>query len=503
MQRKRRAASVHTNTKVGEQHIPPEPRAARLVDFEIIRRGPVNVSVLSLTRCFSDGHEFSNTGCLQTMQNEKHHYEFLDPWWATDGDSGPWEQRFLNQLQTQLGPDHVMYGLPVRIVGSYGASTALLFEILDGTGRLAVISVTWENVEHSLSLPDTTIYPSFEAFKTERMMPEHAEHLAKKPGHEILIEAAEEGNLDQIRQQVELGVDIDAFRSPTGTALCAAAANNQIEAAKLLIELGADLEKSDDDPMPMTALFKAVSNGHEEMASLLLEHNADPNAMFLTWSSTPRNCLEFLKSRKLENSSLYKLLLNHGAELPTYIKMVEKYPEKTAYIAEAVVSAEHFDDAITLISYLIAKQPNSTLYYQRGVAYDMTNNPIAALSDFDAAIALDATNYQALYSRSLVQRKLARWQESVADLEAAVKVNPSDYISLNALARNFLQSDRESMKNRERSVNLATDACKLSDWNDAVCIATLAEAYRKTGNESKASEMDQKAAELREREARL
>ena len=437
------------------------------------------------------------------MPNEIRHFDFLDPWWATDGDNGPWEQRFLNKLQTQVGPEHVMYGLPVRIVGSYGGSQALLFEILDGTGRLAVIGVTWESFEHSFSLLDTTIYPNFEAFKTQRMSPDHEQYLAKKPAHKILIDAAEEGNLDLIRKMVEMGVDVDAFDFPTGTALSAAAENNQIETAKLLIELGADLEKTDDSPMPMTALFKAVSEGHYEMARLLLENKADPNAMFLTRSSKPRNCLEFLKSRKLENTPLYKLLLNHGAEFPTYRKLVEKYPEKTAYIVEAVISAQHFDDAIELTTYLIEKHPNSTLHYQRGVAYDMTNKPMAALSDFDAAIALNAANYQALYSRALVRRKLGRLQACVADLEAAVNVNPSDYISVNALAGTLLRSENEATQNWERSVNLATEACKLSDWNDAVCIATLADAFRKIGNESGAVEMDLKAAELREREALL
>lgn len=318
-----------------------------------------------------------------------------------------------------------------------------------------------------------------------------------KPDPELLIQAAAEGKLDLIRQYVESGAEIDAVDFPTGTALSAAAAENQIEAARLLIELGADLETTDDSPMPMTALFNAVSNGHEDMARLLLEHGADPNAMFLTWSSTPRNCLEFLKSRNLEQTPLYKQLLDFGAELPTYIRMVEKYPEKAAYIAAAVVSAEHFDDAVELTSHLIEKQPDSTLYYQRGVAYDMTNNPIAALSDFDAAIALDPTNFQALYSRSLVLRKLGRWQESVTDLETALTANPSDYITLNALASTLLRSPHEAMRDPERAVSLANDACKLSEWNDAVCIDTLAEAYRKTGNESKANKMAQRAAELR------
>ena len=202
------------------------------------------------------------------MPNENRQHEFLDPWSATGGDSGPWEQGWLNRLQSQVGPDHPMFGLSLRIVGNYYGADALLFEILDGTGRFAVISVNkQENFEYSFSLSDTTIFPNFEAFKTQRMIMDNSEYLASIPGHEILIEAAEEGDLDRIREQVESGVDIDAFDFPTGTALSAAAAKNQIEAAKLLVELGADLEKTDDSPMPKTALFKAVSKGHEEMAN--------------------------------------------------------------------------------------------------------------------------------------------------------------------------------------------------------------------------------------------
>ena len=59
----------------------------------------------------------------------------------------------------------------------------------------------------------------------------------------------------------------------------------------------------------------------------------------------------------------------------------------------------------------------------------MTKNPLAALSDFDAAIALDAAHFQAFYSRSLVQRKLGRWQESVADLEAALRSSRAYFAS--------------------------------------------------------------------------
>ncbi len=436
------------------------------------------------------------------MQQENHHDDFLEPWRSTHKETENWLENFVNRLHAAIGPGHVLYGLPVRVIGHSSRLHNTLFEILDGSGRLAVVPLTREKAQDPPPKPDTTIYPNFEAFKTEKMVPQVCKYLAT-PDPEQLIAAAKIGDLDRIRRQVEMGVDIDAARFPGGTALCKAADENQIEAAKLLLELGADVEKADDSPMPMTALFRAVTNGHEEMARLLLEHNADPNAMFLNRLAKPRNCLEFLKSREWENTSLYRLLLDYGAVLPTYISMVEKYPEQAAYITEAVVSAEYFIDGIELTTYLIEKQPNSTLYYQRGVAYDMTRNLDAALADFNAAIALDPANFQALYSRSLVQRKLGRWRESSADLEAAAKVNPSDFLTLNALASTLLHSPDEAMRNPERAVHLANDACKLSDWQDALCITTLAEAYRTTGNESKATELDQKAAELRELQALL
>lgn len=323
--------------------------------------------------------------------------------------------------------------------------------------------------------------------------------LKEDPG--ILIEAAEEGRSELIQAYIDAGANIDAFEFPTGTALSAAAAKNKIGSAQLLIQLGADLEATDDSPMPTTALFKAVSNGHVEMARLLMKHNADPNAMFLTWSCTPRNCLEFLKSRDREETELYKLLVDHGAKLPTLVDMVEKYPEQAMSISEKVVSAENYAEAIELISHLIQKEPDSVLHYQRGVAYDMTEKLTDALADFDAAIELDSQNFQAIYSRALVQRKLGRWEESLADLETAFVVNPSDYRTANALAIALLSVPNESMCDSRRAVELAAEACRLSEWDDVVCIDTLEAAYRAIGDQEKANTMAHKASVLREREA--
>ena len=176
------------------------------------------------------------------MQQENHYDEFLEPWFSTHEETENWLEGFVNRLQAAVGPEHVLFGLPVRVIGHSSRLQNTLFEILDGTGRLAVVQLPRKDAPESPPSPRTAIYPNFEAFKTGKMVPQVREYLAT-PDPEQLIEAAEEGNLDRIRQQVEAGVDIDAFDFPTGTALCAAAAENQIEAAKLLMELGADWKR--------------------------------------------------------------------------------------------------------------------------------------------------------------------------------------------------------------------------------------------------------------------
>jgi tetratricopeptide (TPR) repeat protein len=214
-----------------------------------------------------------------------------------------------------------------------------------------------------------------------------------------------------------------------------AAGNNQLAAAKLLLELGANINATDNSYMPRTALFEAVSEGHEEMARFLLENKADPNAMFMTHGGTARNCLEFLKNMKKDtSSSVYKMLVEYGAILPTMFDMLDKYPDQATKLTESFVAAEKYPQALELIDYLLNKKPEPVLHYQRGVVYDMTGRVDEALAEFNTAIRLDPSNDKALYSRSLMHQKKERWPESLADLEAAIQINATDYYTKNALA---------------------------------------------------------------------
>jgi hypothetical protein len=111
------------------------------------------------------------------MQQKQPQFVFLEPWWSTDEKDVHFHETFLKQLKTEVGPDHVLYGVPVRVIGRDGGSDDTLFEILDGSGRLALVHLTWAKSQERLPWPGTTIYPDFEAFAAEIMIPQNREYL--------------------------------------------------------------------------------------------------------------------------------------------------------------------------------------------------------------------------------------------------------------------------------------------------------------------------------------
>jgi len=92
---------------------------------------------------------------------------------------------------------------------------------------------------------------------------------AKKTPSTEFYEAAERGNLDLLKKQIDDGVDIDATKGRDGeTALHRAATRGSLEATKLLIEKGANVNirrtKDGDTPLDL-----ASSRGHEKVAELI------------------------------------------------------------------------------------------------------------------------------------------------------------------------------------------------------------------------------------------
>ena len=100
--------------------------------------------------------------------------EWLEPWWSTERQDAKFHETFRKQLKLELPPGHVLYEVPARLIGRGNGDDAL-FELLDGTGRVAQVHLTWAKVRERLPWPVTAVYDSREDWAEKSMKPEHEE----------------------------------------------------------------------------------------------------------------------------------------------------------------------------------------------------------------------------------------------------------------------------------------------------------------------------------------
>ncbi|GGX22657.1 hypothetical protein [Undibacterium macrobrachii] len=103
---------------------------------------------------------------------------WLDPWWSTENHSPEFHQIFLKQLHLELPPDHALFGIPVRLIAR-GDSDDALFQFLDGSGKVAVVHLTWAKSQERLPWPVTTVFSNMQEFIEKRMVPDHKEFIGE------------------------------------------------------------------------------------------------------------------------------------------------------------------------------------------------------------------------------------------------------------------------------------------------------------------------------------
>ncbi len=99
---------------------------------------------------------------------------------------------------------------------------------------------------------------------------------------QALVAAAEAGDLAALRRMLEAGTPVDGRDGRQRTALLAATQANRIDAARLLIERGANVNVNHVNRLGWTALLEAIILGdggaaHTEIVRLLVAGGADVN----------------------------------------------------------------------------------------------------------------------------------------------------------------------------------------------------------------------------------
>jgi len=104
---------------------------------------------------------------------------WLDPW-CDVAELGPdFAATFERVLAREVAPGHPLYGVPVAAVGKHGGTDDVLFRLLDGSRRVAVVHLTWtRSPPERPPWPITSLFANTQAFEEERMRPDHEEFIA-------------------------------------------------------------------------------------------------------------------------------------------------------------------------------------------------------------------------------------------------------------------------------------------------------------------------------------
>lgn len=131
--------------------------------------------------------------------------------------------------------------------------------------------------------------------------------------NEKLMTAVSDNNLEQVKECLAQGADVNAKNSYGKTPLMSACGYNNFETAKLLIENGADVNAKTKDGY--TALMYSTNVCYDDttaITKLLISNGADVNAKN-DWGDTALHKMFVQQNYKHIESA--KLLIEHGADV--------------------------------------------------------------------------------------------------------------------------------------------------------------------------------------------
>jgi hypothetical protein len=126
-------------------------------------------------------------------------------------------------------------------------------------------------------------------------------------GATALMLAAQQGHADVVRILLEHDAEVDSHRADGATALIQAAQNGHPAVTRILLEHGADVDSSPAGGV--TALWIASQNGHTDVVHALLEHGANVDASRGDgWNALSQASLN-------GHAETVRILLEHGADV--------------------------------------------------------------------------------------------------------------------------------------------------------------------------------------------
>jgi ankyrin repeat protein len=187
----------------------------------------------------------------------------------------------------------VQSGANVNVTNRFGV-TPLSLACTNGSGAMVELLLN-AKADPNAALPEgeTPLMTAARTGKADALKPlltHGADVQAKEATHgqTALMWAAAEGNVAAVEMLVEFGADVHAVSKGGFTPLMFAAREGQTGVVKSLLKLGVAVDETLKSPARqagITAMHLAASNAHFDLAAMLLDAGADPNAAGQGWTA--------------------------------------------------------------------------------------------------------------------------------------------------------------------------------------------------------------------------
>jgi tetratricopeptide (TPR) repeat protein len=167
--------------------------------------------------------------------------------------------------------------------------------------------------------------------------------------------------------------------------------------------------------------------------------------------------------------------------------------------AMLLAGSDNVDDAIDVLKELQKDSPEDiAVVLQMGTFYGSEEEHEKAVEMYTKVLEMEPANKVALRLRGDAYLSLGEHAEAIADLEKAAELMPDDSGTLNNLAWVLCTSPNDELRDPKRAIDLAKQACDLTEYKAAHILSTLAAAHADSGDMKSALEWSQKAVAMAE-----